>query len=206
MSINREATALRNESPDRELYGFRDSTLFAPLDLILYEVDSSGISREITPPASTVEFKGKKIKSGAGHVADITSYDVPPLITKPFVKANKAAGAVFAVSYDLNSYSTPTTVLAGTPICLFGGQSGKVVSTGLVPRLYGGTTSSINVFEVDLGVLPSSELFHGSQVFIGSSISLVGGGTVTNQLLGMLITTSKGAGSFSLVFPANNII
>lgn len=205
MSINREATALRNESPDRELYGFRDGTLFAPLDLVFYEVDSVGRPRQIVPPPSNVEFRRARIMSGSANLADITSYDVPPIITNPFIKADILPGARFANSFDLDKYSTPTTVSEDTPVCLYGGRSGRVTSSGLVSRLYAGTTSSLMVYEVDLGILPNSEAFHGSQVFIGSTV-LMSGDSIANELLGMLITTSLGSGSSSLVFPANQIV
>ena len=199
MSISRSATSnpARGESPERELYGFRGSKLFGPLDLTLYEVDITQRAALISPSPSNTEFVGTPVVSGPSKVGTIVSggYQVPGNITKPFVTMERIQGIPLDNTFNLDSYRTPRPTV-GMGVSLFGGRTGTVKSDGLVSRPYTpDSVSVLDVFEVDFGVLDDE--FHGSQVFISSPRS--------GELLGMLIATSKGAGSFSLVFPADSI-
>ncbi len=194
MSINRDSTPTRNESPDREPYGFRGNILFTPLDLVLFEVDGGGSTVPSNSTGNT-EFKRVFVKSGGGILGTIDDYDSLPLISRPYIKV--LLTTTLGAQLDLSSYPVNPSFSSGDPIFLPNGVTGNVRSTVTTSVLFAGTISVVDAYEVDFGVLPDD--FHGAQVLLGTP-------PTSNKLLGMLISTSKGAGSYSLVFPADKIV
>lgn len=198
MQIFREGVSPILDSPARQLYGQKKisgkTLLIAPLDIILWEVDSNG-TPILNPPNTPGNFISSVVRTSGKLVGKIKSYNFPPPLPssniKPVVWIDPSPGLNLTDIPDVNTFWNPSldpplvTSQQVTLVLDSGTVTGKLVSNTEIVISYFGD-SQVSAYQVEFDDQNLLEQVHGARVLVG------------NTLLGMLFADN-------LVFPAYRI-